>query len=195
MEELTARNFGLAIAYLIPGFVALCGVGTMSPAVHAWLVGSPEPSVGGFLYVTLRSAAAGMTISAVRWAIIDSLLHRTGLSRPVWDDSKLAEKLSAVEFLVENYYRYYQFYANTLVAMTFWYAAWRLSSASHTTPFGWVDFGVLFIGVVFLAGSRDTLRKYYERATLLLGNRESEADRDERRRTSARKREEQENNK
>ena len=145
--------------------------------------------------MTLGSAAAGMTVSAVRWAVLDSILHRTGLSRPIWDDSKLSERLPAVEFLVENYYRYYQFYGNTLVAMLFGYGTWRLSGAGSATAFGWIDVGVVFIAVVFVAGSRDTLRKYYERATLLLGNRESEAGCDERRRTSARKREGQEGSK
>lgn len=66
MNDVTAKNFGLAIAYLIPGFVALGGVAAVSDVVRVWLGGSAGsgPTVGGFLYVTLGSVATGMTVSA-----------------------------------------------------------------------------------------------------------------------------------
>lgn len=141
----------------------------LSPPVAAWLAADPGPSLGGFLYSTLASLTAGMTVSAVRWAIIDTFHQNTGLPRPEWDDSKLAERLPALEYLIETHYRYYQFYANSLVAMALTHAAWRLSGHGASVPWGLPEAGALLVGVVFLAGSRDTLRKYYRRATLLLG--------------------------
>ena len=169
MGDLSARNFGLLIAYWIPGFITLAGMATLSPTVAAWLAADPGPSLGGFLYSTLASLAAGMTVSAFRWAAIDTLLHSTGLPRPEWDDSKLADRLPALEYLVETHYRYYQFYGNSLVAVLFTHAAWRISAYGSALPWGWPEAGVITLGLVFLAGSRDTLRKYYRRATLLLG--------------------------
>ena len=171
MGEVTTRNFGLIIAYLIPGYLALHGVAKLSPAVQLWMAGQPEPTVGGFLYLTLGSIAAGMTVSAVRWALVDTIHHRTGLPRPSWDDSKLTERLAGLEYLVEAHYRYYQFYANSLVAIIFSYGAWRGSEIGRATPVGIVDGGVVLIVSVFAMGSRDALRKYYHRATLLLGKR------------------------
>lgn len=173
MNDLTARNFGLVIAYLIPGFIALAGVAAVSDVVRTWLGGSADggPTIGGFLYVTLGSIAAGMTVSALRWALVDTVHHLTGLPRPKWDDSRLNEKLRAVEHLVEVHYRYYQFYANSFVALLSTYLAWSWSSNFLDTGSGYWIFVVLLAECVFFAASRDALRKYYDRMESLMGRR------------------------
>ena len=55
MNQITSPAFGLVIAYLIPGFLALAGLSPHLPTVQAWLGTLPDesPSVGGFLYVTI----------------------------------------------------------------------------------------------------------------------------------------------
>lgn len=129
MKDLSGKNFGLLIAYVVPGAIVLIGLGAFSPTIQTWLINpSPaEPSVGGFLFVTLASVAAGMTASAVRWATIDRLHRWTGVVKSAWDDSKLPERLDAFEAIVEAHYRYYQFHSNSLIAMLFSYVAWRPS--------------------------------------------------------------------
>jgi hypothetical protein len=113
MKDLSDKNFGLLIAYVVPGTIVLVGLAAFSPAVRSWLVNSSPagPTVGGFLFVTLASVAAGMTASAVRWATVDRLHHRTGVLKPAWDDSNLPERLEAFEAIVEAHYRYYQFHS------------------------------------------------------------------------------------
>jgi len=182
LENVTARNFGLLVAYLIPGFVALWGVSFHAEPVRVWLLGAAShgATVGGFLYVTLASVAAGMTASAIRWAILDSLHRVTGIRRPRWNDTALENKLTAFEYVVEQHYRYYQFYGNGLVGLLFAYGAWFASDAHAGRVLGAVDLGVLGIAIVFYAGSRDALRKYYRRASILLGDKESEESDDER---------------
>lgn len=183
MARVWDRNFGLVIAFVLPGFVALWGLSRVSGEVSTWLSGSGsgDPTVGGFCYVSLASLAAGMTVSAVRWLLVDTLLACTGVHRPRWNDALLAEKLEAFEALVDNHYRYYQFYANTLVALAFSYAMWRFTSTTHVLG---LDLGVLFLLGVFLAGSCDTLRKYYRRTAVLLGTLEGEVCDDQRPRPS-----------
>lgn len=187
MREVTGQNFGLLIAYVLPGFVSLCAVGQFVPIVAGWLQASAAPdqpaSVGGFLYVTLASVGAGLTVSTVRWALIDTLHHWTGIRRPPWDDSKLQEKLGAFEALVENHYRYYQFYANMLVAMFVLVLASFATSGREWSNPGLGECGLLILGVVYWAGSRDTLRKYYTRAAVLLGTTERKARHDKRSRS------------
>lgn len=184
MREVTGQNFGLLIAYVLPGFVSLCAVGQFVPIVAGWLRASTAPdqpaSVGGFLYVTLASVGAGLTISTVRWALIDTIHHWTGIRRPPWNDSKLQEKLGAFEALVENHYRYYQFYANMLVAMfVLLLASFSTSGRGRSNP-NLAECGLLALSVVYWAGSRDTLRKYHTRATFLLGTTERKARHDKR---------------
>jgi len=168
------------IAYVLPGFVTLWAVALVSPAVHGWLVGSTAsgPNVGGFMYVSMASVATGMTVSALRWAVVDSLHVFTGLVRPAWDDSRLSERLRGFEALVENHYRYYQFYANTLVALALAYPTWRINA--HAGLLHPMDFGFLLVEGVFLAASRDALRRYYHRSAILLGTRERQVSHDQR---------------
>ena len=185
MTDVTGRNFGLLIAYVLPGFVSLCGMAELSPVVKNWLVtGSmtnhTAPTVGGFLYLTLASVAAGMTVSTFRWAVIDRLHHATGIKRPKWNDAVLQEKLDAFEALVENHYRYYQFYANMVVALVLLLAARLAVSGRCISQFDLLDCGLLLIGLVYWAGSRDALRHYYTRAAFLLGTHEGDEHDDER---------------
>lgn len=171
MDDLTTRRFGLLIAYIVPGFVVLLGAGSLFEPVWGWLVGvgTGGPSFGAVLYVGIASVAAGMTASVLRWATLDALHHSTGLHRPVLDESRLAERLDAYDYLVEQHYRYYQFYGNTLVAAVTAYAMWRGSPHAESVALGWPEGGLTLIVGVFAAGSRDALRKYYAGGTLLLG--------------------------
>jgi hypothetical protein len=126
MRDLTRDNFGLLIAYVLPGFVALWGGSYHVEAVRPWLQATPKdaPTVGGFLYTTLASTTLGLVISGVRWAVVDQLLARTGIRQPRWDFELFAERLTAYEILVVNHYRYYQFYANMLVALAWTYVVY-----------------------------------------------------------------------
>lgn len=168
MREVSSRNFGLLIAYIIPGFVALWGVAQVSPLAASWLgqESLSGPSVGGFLYVTIASVGLGMTASALRWLIVDSFHTVTGASRPTWSDRELHERLSGYQWLIDNHYRYYQFYGNTLVAMLFTYGIYVAQGVDGAS----IAIGVLLLSGLFLAVSRNTLNRYHSRAATLLGH-------------------------
>jgi len=109
VNDVTAGNFGLLVAYLLPGFVSLLGLAAYSETVRTWLTAGAAtgPTVGGFLYLTLASITTGLLVSTVRWALLDSLHHATGVRRPEWDFGNLSKRLPAFELLVESHYRYY----------------------------------------------------------------------------------------
>src|SRR5262249_36119232 len=67
-------------------------------------------TVGGFLYGTLGSVAAGMLVSAIRWAVLDTLHHRTGIPQPAWNFTRFSTHAAAFDSLVQDHYRYYQHY-------------------------------------------------------------------------------------
>ena len=171
MKEISSGNFGLLIAFVLPGFVILWGASYFSETISIWLSTSNDsaPTVGGFMYVTLASVAAGMTASTVRWVIIDTLHSWTGLPQPQWDFSRLQENVAAYNVLNEIHYKHYQFHANSEVALIFVYVSRRIHLGFFTTGVGWFDVGFMVLSVILFVGSRDTLRKYYSRVSDLLG--------------------------
>jgi hypothetical protein len=173
MKDISNRNFGLLIAHVLPGFVALWGLQDVSPTVRVWMSAAPSvsdlPTVGGFLYVTLASVALGMTVGAIRWCTVDWTHHHTGLVRPIWDDSKLQANLQAFDLIVEHHYRYYQFYANTIVSLVMVYAAHRWANG-YANFDGVIESCTLVLIAIFWATSRSNLHRYYSRATALMNS-------------------------
>jgi hypothetical protein len=173
MNDALAKHFGYLIAYVLPGFVVLWGLRPLSPTIHEWMATSPAFPAGieSIVFVGLASVAAGMTVSALRWLVIDTLLAWTGVRRPTWNYATLGDRLAAFEALVDAHFRYYQFYANTAVAAGL---AFAVALATHSLPAGnlAVWWGVfLAVESLFLVTSRDNLRNYYRRASRLLGER------------------------
>lgn len=165
------NQFGLMVAYLLPGFIGLAGIAPLVPLVAAWLRPSSyaEASLGPPVYAILTATTIGMIVSCFRWLIIDHIHYVTGLRPAAWDDSRLADRLGAFNYLVESHYRYYQFLANTLIAVAFAYSINRWLGTSPVFGIG-TDACVLILCAVLFAGTRDTLTKYYARTSRLVGN-------------------------
>ena len=94
MTPVTDRSFGILIAYLIPGFLTVQAMQQHSPTLRAWFgaAENAEPTVGGFLYVSVVSFAAGLLASTVRWLLLDTFHERTGIRKPAWDFSQFTRQ-------------------------------------------------------------------------------------------------------
>jgi hypothetical protein len=169
------KNFGVIIAFLLPGFLLLWSASASSPQIGAWLNAASEGNggtVGGFLYATLASLALGLLISAVRELGLDWLHHRTGVKRLTVSFSNLArpDALAAFQGAIENYYRYHQYYGNTLVAVFLGFCL-RLYDANFnggeqpSVPL-WI--GAVVGSTVLFFASRNMLTRFEERATQIL---------------------------
>jgi len=171
VAEESLNNFGIVIAYVIPGLVGVYGISMVWPparlALEPLALGSG--TLGGFLHLTLACVGAGLTASTVRWLLLDTLHHHTGLTGPVWNLSELGPRVEAFELFIQIHYRYYQFYGNSLVSLTFTYFTWRATISLATHAIGWPELVYGLLAALFFAGSRDTLRKYYARVSGLLG--------------------------
>jgi len=170
VRDISPFNFGLVVAYLVPGFVIVWGASYYSTTVRAWLSvpAGAAPTVGGLFYATLASLAAGMIVSALRWAIIDTIHHATGIAEPLTDFSRLPEKLAAFQAIVEDHYRYFQHYGNMLLALTFTYGARRSAVSGWAHQWGAMDIAFALVCVFLFLGSRDALRRYYRKVGELL---------------------------
>lgn len=170
--ETINKQFGLMIAYLLPGFIALGGVALIVPSVARWLQPLDFEGLSGIgppVYAVLSAIAAGMICSCVRWLLIDHTLHAMGVRSPRWNPSQLESHLASFNYLVESHYRYYQFYANTIVAIAWTYLLHRSIGTVDMLGPG-TDMGVLILCAVLFAGARDSLSKYYNRTALLVGS-------------------------
>jgi hypothetical protein len=168
VQNVNNDNFGTLISYLVPGATALLGLSIYVEPVRRLLImpAQESPTIGGFLYVTASAIAVGMTVGALRWALIDQLHHYTGIRFPVLNFRKLSERVAAMNLLIEIHYRYYLYYANQLVATSFSYGCFRFKNPSSNLV--WLDVAFCFLAVIFFMASRDTLRKYYSRLTQTL---------------------------
>src|SRR4051794_10808003 len=94
------KQFGLMVAYVLPGFIVLAGLAPFSPTVSSWLqpLHQAEASLGAPLYAVLMATTIGMILSCFRWLIIDHIHFWTGLKSPVWDDSRLEERIDAFDY-------------------------------------------------------------------------------------------------
>jgi hypothetical protein len=176
MNDVTTANFGPLVSYLVPGATILASLSWFIPFLQRWFASSPgnTPTVGGFLYVTIASIAVGMTVSAIRWAIVDQLHRFTGVPPPRLNFKALSRNVDAFTLLIEIHYKHYLFYANMFVATAIAYACYRVK-LGRLWPLGWIDLGVLLLEIVFFLTSRDTLAKYYSRSIQLFAASEHSA--------------------
>jgi len=162
MKDISNSNFGLLIAYALPGFVVIWGISGVWP-VSPGCFGSAAscsavPSLIGFLNSTVAAIAAGMAVSAVRFMVIDTVHHLTNLKRPSIQGADLHQNFEAVSLAVEHHYRHYQFHANMLIAGLIAYGAYL---HHHAFTFGLIEVLILILAATFWITGRDNLRKYY----------------------------------
>lgn len=76
-----------------------------------------QPTIASFLNVSVVSVAAGKAVIGLRWLVIDTLHNCSGITPPTWSDAHPHERLGGYEWLIDNHYRYYLFYANCLIGL------------------------------------------------------------------------------
>src|SRR5258706_14721849 len=107
MTEITTKQFGLLVAYVLPGFIGLTGLAPVLPVISRWLF--PADHVGLDLappvYALMAATALGLILTAFRWMILDRAHSWMGVKRPVWDDRQLSQELSGFDYLVQNHFR------------------------------------------------------------------------------------------
>ena len=113
-------NFGLLIAYFLPGFMGLYALRPFSRSVHEWFVAilDKDKTVGASFLLLASSLVVGLIISACRDILLDRLHSNTGVDATSFEYGKFndSNKMALLEGLIANKYRFYQFYGNTMLA-------------------------------------------------------------------------------
>src|SRR5271169_3932821 len=108
MSYISSKQFGLIVAFLIPGFIGLAGLLPLMPIVSEWLrpVNLGDFGIGPTIYALMAATAVGMILSCVRWLVIDHLLQWSGIPAPAWDFRQLENRLEALDYLSDNHYKF-----------------------------------------------------------------------------------------
>lgn len=164
MNSIGALDFGMVIAYLLPGFLAFFGLRYVSPAINQLISLSlaKDSGIGVELSIGLFALFAGVVVSALRGSLLDLIQIRTGVKKPPFDVSKLKDPsvLKAYEASISNTYRFAQFYGNAFISLSFLAAmrAWGTWTVGASKPVSVII--VLSLIVLFVA-HRQQLRQTY----------------------------------
>ena len=118
-QDYLRKSFGLVIAFVVPGMIGLYAASFLLPAIQNWFgtVSSQPPTVGGFLFINVAASGTGVFLSGARYFVIQKWLWRQedpGSNVPLTGRS---QSEAAYQNLVAQFYDFYLFYANTLVAL------------------------------------------------------------------------------
>ena len=172
MNDLPA-TFGYAIAFIAPGAVALWGLTQFSPSLRNVLTTASvqQTSVGAFLIAVLAALSLGVIISGVRWLVFDKVLLRSTFDAGETEFAAFKGDAAHTAYrdIVENHYRYYQFYSNMVIAATIAYFCWITGSTSSESA---KYLGLLFVAVldvVLYFSARDAIQKFFKKAKQIAG--------------------------
>jgi hypothetical protein len=166
MGGLSPLDFGLFMAYILPGFVAVFALTYISPWARQVfnLVLSKDSSVGATFIIFLAALAIGIIVSALRGLVLDAIQFKSGVSRlPQINLGKIRDPnvLSAFKEAINNVYRFSQFYGNMAVALTM-LLAFKFIIAGDSIASSWAVFTCLVITIVALVVShRRQLKETY----------------------------------
>jgi hypothetical protein len=160
--EKTGLNFGLVIAYLIPGFLATYAVASRVSTVDA-LLGGPKrvPDAASVVPLVLIAVGVGIIINAISAVVIRNLIHLSGVKEEEeFVTRKLRdEDIRRYDHMVEATFRYHQFYSNMLIAVVLLAPIWLLWPLQDNIL---RNASFLVVVVVLSSTARDSLQQFYK---------------------------------
>ena len=166
MEKL-GLNFGLVIAYLIPGFLGLYALSQRVTPIKSLLHGEKgSPETGAIIPLLIVAMAVGMIINALGWIIVRPLITISGVKRPRdLDYTKLkVEDIKLYNVIVEANFRYHQFYTNMFFAILLLIPIWVVRPIWDNRI---RNFSLLIVGLALFLAARDSLNRAYTRMSAL----------------------------
>lgn len=120
---LKAIDFGLMIAFFLPGTVTFFAMKYFSPDISTLFAAvlNKDENLGATFLIVAGSLVVGLITSAFRRAVLDWIHHHTGVEQLDFEYGKFVEKdwQALINEVVNTDYRFYQFYGNMLVALSF----------------------------------------------------------------------------
>lgn len=176
-SSLFDRSFGVTIAFLTPGLVALFSVATVSDTVRTWFQGAQNgPTFAGLFFVVLGALALGFVVTSVRFFIYEFIRWPwcgclVGPA-PQLNESKRKEHAAEYQDLRLQHYYHYLASTNLSIAIPVGVAIWKAGTPSAdltSTLFGTVIVIAGFATIALGAAGCSAVRRYNDKRVRLLG--------------------------
>lgn len=173
VKELTSTTFGYIIAFILPGLLGLYGLALWFSGIDALLKPAlaPNTTVGPSLFLLFCALTIGLFISATRFFIFERWLckhHR--FPQNMFRQLRESGNLLAFTAVVEQHYRYHQFYGGSAVAMLILFPRWM---NNHWNELGCLkSWGIIVLFLIFqtmiIESARDAFIRYVSRGNEML---------------------------
>jgi hypothetical protein len=154
MVQIAPVSFGLIIAYILPGAVTAYALRHFSPRVDSlWhAVESGTKVVGPLVVLATAALIAGLVVSSFRTIVLEPIFYRTGIQRAEikYDKIASADNRELFKEMIENVYRFHQFYGNLAIAISFYVIA-RYAIAGAPVCDSKVSFSTFVVMLVGIA--------------------------------------------
>jgi hypothetical protein len=169
VKDISSTSFGYLIAFLLPGIFGLYALSFWSPQIEVLLrpIRKADTSVGPSFVFLLIAVGIGVCLSGMRFFFLeDGLYKKLYKSRcipPEIYEGMTADQLALHKAIMEEHYRYHQFYGNCAVALVILFIGWLW----HSHPNRWqISYGSAeFVGFFLLLerSANDCSKEYVQK--------------------------------
>jgi hypothetical protein len=171
MKDLTSTTFGYLIAFLLPGIFGLYALSYWFPAVGVILqpVLKADATVGPSVVFLSIAVGMGLCLGAVRSLIFEKLLCRKHHFPPDMFALLYKEnKLTAFKAVVDEHYRYHQFYGGSGVAFLILFVGWLDHYRIPDCQLVYLSVGFVLVELLLGYAACDTFIKYIKRGCTIV---------------------------
>ena len=128
MKDVTSTSFGLVIGFLLPGLAFFYSLSFWSPSIDRLFTTflTIQSNVGLFLLVLATATILGLQITLIRWFFYEVCICRPHcLNSSFFNQLGMsADRLSAFRAVVDEHYRYHQFWGCMSVVIPIFGIGW-----------------------------------------------------------------------
>lgn len=174
MKDVTSTSFGLLIAFFLPGLAGFYSLVFWSSRVknlfNTFL--TAESNVGLFFLVFAGAVIIGLQITLLRWLLFERCFRKSVRFDPA-DFAVLGtdeNKLAAFRAVVDEHYRYHQFWGGMFLVIPVFFAGWLVESWPSLHSFYKIlsILGFVLIEVVTGYGTVAAFKNYITRGKQIL---------------------------
>jgi hypothetical protein len=168
MKDVTSTSFGYVIAFLLPGMLGLYALGMWFPEVQSLLLPATtkDATIGPSFFLLLSALTVGLVVGGVRFYLFQEwLCRKQKLGREMFKGLR-GDRLTSFKAVVDEHYRYHQFYGGCAVVVPFIFLSWmrgKWLSAGYGHIILWTGIFLMFEVFLFLT-ARSSFVDYCSRS-------------------------------